>query len=103
MNDLDNIYKIIQEYSSNGKRKILIVFDDMIADMLTNVRPNPMVTEGFIRVRELNISLVFITQSYFTVPKNTRLSSRYYFIMKIPNKWELQHVVFNHSSIRYWL
>ena len=97
MNDLDNIYKIIQEYSSNGKRKILIVFDDMIADMQS------MVTEGFIRGRELNISLVFITQSYFTVPKNTRLSSRYYFIMKIPNKWELQHVVFNHSSIRYWL
>ena len=86
MNDLDNIYKIIQEYSSNGKRKILIVFDDMIADMLSNVRPNPMVTEGFIRGRELNISLVFITQSCFTVPKNTRLSSRYYFIMKIPNK-----------------
>ena len=103
MNDLDNIYKIIQEYSSNGKRKILIVFDDMIADMLSNVRPNPMVTEGFIRGRELNISLVFITQSCFTVPKNTGLSSRYYFIMKIPNKWELQHVVFNHSSIRYWL
>ena len=100
---MDNIYKNIQEYSSNGKRKILIVFDDMIADMFSNVKPNPMVTEGFIRDRELNISLVFITQSYFTVQKNTRLSSRYYFIMKIPNKWELQHIVLNHSSIRYWL
>ena len=78
--------------------KILIVFGDMIADMLSNKKLNPIVTELFIRGRKLNISLVFITQSYFAVPKNIRLNSTHYFIMKIPNKRELQQVAFNHSS-----
>ena len=68
-NDLDDIYKNIEKYNSNKKRKILIVFDDIIADMLTNKKLNPIVTELFIRERKLNISLVFITQYYFAVPK----------------------------------
>ena len=59
---------------------------------------NPIVTELFIRGRKLNISLVFITQSYFAVPKNIRLNSTHYFVMKIPNKRELQQIAFNHSS-----
>ena len=66
---MDDIYKNIEEYNPNKKRKILIVFDDMIADMLSNKKLNPIVTELFIRGRKLNISLVFITQSYFTVAK----------------------------------
>ena len=70
----------------------------MIADMLSNKKLDPIVTELFIRGRKLNISLVFITQSYFTVPKNIRLNSTYYFIMKIPNKRELQQTAFNYSS-----
>ena len=61
---MDNIYKNVEEYNPNKKRKILIVFDDMIADML---KLNPIVTEFYIRGRKLNISLVFIIQSYFTV------------------------------------
>ena len=73
-------------------------FDDMIADMLSNKKLNPIVTELFIRSRKLNISIVFITRSYFAVPKNIRLNSTHYFIMKIPNKRELQQVAFNHSS-----
>ena len=56
-----NIYKDIEEYNPNKKRKILIVFDDMIADMLINKKLNSIVTELFIRGRKLNISLVFIT------------------------------------------
>ena len=80
--------KNIEEYSPNKKSKILIVFDDMIADMLNNKKLNPIVTELFIRGRKLNISLVFITQSYYSVPKNTRLNSTHYLIMKIPNKRE---------------
>ena len=68
-NDMDNIYKNIEEYNRNKKHKILIVFDDMIANMLNNKKLNPIVTELFIRGRKLNISLVFITQSYFAVPK----------------------------------
>ena len=63
-NAMDNIYKNIEEYNPNKKQKILIVFDDMIADMLSNKKLNPIVTELFIRGRKLNISLVFITQSY---------------------------------------
>ena len=70
----------------------------MIADMLSNKKLNPIVTELFIRGRKLNISLVFITQSYFAVPKNIRLNSTHYFVMKIPNKRELQQITFNHSS-----
>ena len=83
---MKNIYKIIEEYNPNKKRKILFVFDDIIADMLNNKRRNPVVTELFIRDIELNISLVFITQFYFAVPKNIRLNSTHYFVRKFPNK-----------------
>ena len=76
----------------------IIVFDDMIADMLSNKKLNPIVTELFTRGRKGNISLVFIKQSYFPVPKNTRLNSAHYFVMKILNKRELQQTTFNHSS-----
>ena len=86
---MDNIYNNIKEYNPNKKCKILIVFDDMIAAMLNNKRRNSIVTELFIRGRKLNISIVFITQSYFAVSKNIRLNSTQYFIMKIPNKQEL--------------
>ena len=82
-NEMNDIYKNIEEYNSNKSGKILIVFDDMIADMLSNKKLNPIVTELFIRGRKLNISLVFITQSYFAVPKNIRLNSTHYFVMKI--------------------
>ena len=67
--DMDDIYKNIERCNPNRERKILIVFDDMISDMLSNKKLNPIVTELFIRGRKLNISLVFITQSYFTDPK----------------------------------
>ena len=87
-----------EEYNSNKKSKILIVFDDMTADMLSNKKPNPIVNELFIRGRKLNISLAFISQSYFTVPKNIRLNSKHYYIMEIPNKWELQQILFNYLS-----
>ena len=66
-------------------KKILIVFDDMIADMLSNKKLNPIVTELFIRGRKLNLFLAFNTESYFAVPKNIRQNSAYYF-MEIPNK-----------------
>ena len=87
---MDDIYKNIEEYNPNKKCKILIVFDDIITDMLSNKKLNPIVIELFIGGRKLNISLAFITKSYFAVPKNIRLNSMHYFIMKIPNKLELQ-------------
>ena len=90
--------KNIAEYNTNIKRNILIVFDNMIADMLSSNKLNLIVTELFIRGRKLNISLIFITQFYFTVPKNVKLNSTHYFIINISNKRELLQITFNHSS-----
>ena len=69
------VYKKIEEYNLGKKRKVLIFFDVMIADMIDNEKLNPVVTELFIRGRKLNISIVFITQSYFKLSKNARLNS----------------------------
>ena len=91
-NDMEDVYKNIENYNPGKKCKILIVFDDMIADMIINKKHN----ELFIRGRKLNISIVFITQSYFKVPKDVRLNSTHFFIMKIPNKRELQQTALNH-------
>ena len=77
-NDLQDVYKDIDDYNPRKKRKILIAFDDMIADMINNNKLNPIVTELFIRGRKLNISIVFITQSYFKVPKDVRLNSTHF-------------------------
>ena len=97
-NDMYDIYKTIEEYNPNEKRKTLTFFDDMIADMLSNIKFNPMVTELTLK---LSISLVFIAHyillSYFTIPKNIRPNSTHYFIIKIPKKQELQQITFNHS------
>ena len=90
--------KNIEEYNICKKRKKLIVFDDMIADIINNRNLNPVVTELFVGGRKLNISFVFITQSYFKVSKHVRLNSAHFFIMKIPNKRELQQIALNHSS-----
>ena len=97
-NDIDNIYKNTEECNPNKKRKMLLVFDDMIVDMFSNKKVNLLLTELFIKGRKLKISLVFVTQCYFAVPKNIRLNSTHYFIMKIENKRQLQQIAFNHSS-----
>ena len=87
---MQDVYKNIEEHNIGKKRKILIVFDDMIVDMINNKKINPIVTELFIRSRKLNISIVFITQSNIKVPKDVRPNSTQFFIMKIPNKRKLQ-------------
>ena len=97
-NNVNDIYKNIEEYNPNKKRKILIIFDDITANMLSNKKFNPIVTKLFKRRRKLNIFLVFITQSYSAVPKNIRLNSTHYFVMKIRNKREPQQIAFNFSS-----
>ena len=97
-NDMQDVYKNIEYYNPRKNRKVLIVFDDMIADMINNKKLNSVVTELFIRGRKLNISTVFIPQSYFKVPKDVKLNSTPYFIMKFPNKRELQQIALNHSS-----
>ena len=95
---MEDVYKNIAEYNADKEWKILIVFDAMIVDMINNKKLNSIVTELFIRGRKLNISLVFITQSYFKVPNDARLNSTHFFIMKIPNKKELQQIALNHLS-----
>ena len=95
---MHDVYKNINKYNTDKDRKILIVFDDMIADMINSNKLNSVVTELFIRNRKLNISLVFITQSLFKVPKDVRLNTTHFFIAKIPNKRELQQIAVNHSS-----
>ena len=97
-NDMHDVYKNIDHYNPDKENKILIVFDDMIADMINNKKLNSIITELFIRGRKLNIFLVFVTQSYFKVPKNVRLNTTHFFIMKILNKRELQQIEINHSS-----
>ena len=95
-NDMHDVYKNIDEYNLDKDNRILIVFDDMIADRIRNKKLNSIVTKLFIRGRKLNVSLVFITQSYFKVPKDVRLNTTHFFIAKIPNK--RQQIAINHSS-----
>ena len=82
---MQGVYKNTEEYNLGKKREVLIVFDDMIVDMRNNEKLNPVVIELFIRDRKLNICIVFITQSYFKVPKEVRLNTTGFFIVKIPN------------------
>ena len=97
-NVMHDVYKNIDYCNPDTENKILIVFDDIIADMIHNKKLNSIVTKLFIRGRKLNISLVFTTQSYFKVPKDVRLDTSHFFIAKIPNKRELQQIAINHSS-----
>ena len=97
-NRMDDIYQNINDYNPSRKRKILIVFDDMIADIMSNKKFQAIIKELFIRCRKLNISLVFNTQYYFSVPKDVRLNSTPYLIMTISNKRELQNIAINHFA-----
>ena len=97
-NTMDDVYNNIDDYNPKKKRKILIELDDMIADIMTNKRFQAMIKELFIRCRKLNISLVFVTQSYFSVPKEVRLNSTHYLIIKIHNARELQQININDSA-----
>ena len=97
-NDMHDVYKNIDEYNPNKENMILIVFDDMIPDMIHNKKLILVVTELFIRGRKLTISLVFVAQSYFKVLNDVRLNTSHFFIAKIPNKRELQQIAINHSS-----
>ena len=96
-NDKHEIYKNINEYNPDKENEIIVVFDDMTADMINNKKLNSIVTELFIRGSKLNISIVFMTQSYFKVPKNVTLKTNHFFIANILNKKELREIERNHS------
>ena len=73
-----DVYENINDYNSSIKRKVLIIFDDMIANIITNKKIQAIIKELFVRCRKLNNSLVFITQSYCSVPKDVRLNSTHF-------------------------
>ena len=95
---MNDVYANTDLYNPNRRRKILIAFDDMIADIMTNKKFQSIIKELFIRCKKINISLVFVTQSHFSVSKDVRLNSRHYFIRKINNKREQQNITINHSA-----
>ena len=95
---MDDIYENINDYNPSRKRQFLIVFDHMIADILINKEFKATIKKLCIRCRNINIPLFFIAQSYFFVPKDVRLNSTHYLIMKINNKRELQNIARNHSA-----
>ena len=97
-NSMDNIYNNIEDYNKKRKRKVLIVFDDMISHLMSDKKVQQIIKELFIRCRKLNISLCFLTQSYFSVPKDVRLNCTHYIIFKLNNKRELQKIAIKHSS-----
>ena len=97
-NMMDDVYENTDDYKPNRKGTILIVFYDTIVEIMSNKKSHAIIKELFIRCRKLNISLVFITQSYFSVPKGVRLNSTHYFIMKINNRRELQNISINHYA-----
>ena len=90
---MQDVYENIEEYNLCKKRKVLIVFDNMIADMINNKKLNPVVTELFISGRKLNISIVFTTQSSFKVSTEVRLNN---------TQKQLQQIHLNHSSDIYF-
>ena len=95
---MDGIYDDINDYNKERKRKVLIVFDDMISHVMLDKKPQNVLKELFIGCRKLNISLWFLTQPYFSVPKDVRLNCTHYIIFKLNNKRELQNVAINHSA-----
>ena len=90
--DMNDVFTNIDDYNKQKKRRVLIIFDDMIADIMNNKNFKAIIKELFLLCRKLNVSIVFITQSYFRTPKDARLNSTHYVIMKIQNKKELQSI-----------
>ena len=95
---MNDVFTNIDDYNKQRKRKVLIIFDDMIADIVSSKNFRAITKELFIRCRKLNISIVFITQSYFRTPKDARLNSTHYVIMKIQSKKELQNIAQENSE-----
>ena len=97
-NTMDNIYNNFDDYNPTRKKKILIVFDDMITHIMINKKFQAIIEELFIRCRKLNVSLVFTTQSYFSAPNEVRLNFTHYLMINIYKKRELQQIAINHSA-----
>ena len=97
-NSMDDIFPQIEDYNKKRKRKVLIVFDDMVSHVMSDKKAQQILKDLFIRCRKLNISLCFLTQSYFSVPKDVRLNCTHYILFELHNKRELQNVAINHPA-----
>ena len=95
---MDDVFTNIDDYNKKRKRKVLIVFDNMNDGIISSTKFQAIIKEFFIRCRKLNISIVFITQSYFRTPKDARLNSTHYVIMKIQSARELQNIAQENSG-----
>ena len=95
---MNDVLDDINNYNKNREKKVLIIFDDMIADIMRSEKFKAIVKELFIRCRKLNISIVFITQSYFRTPKDARLNIAHYILMKIGNTKELKSIAEENSG-----
>ena len=95
---MDDIFENTEDYNKKRKSKVLNVFDDMISHVMSNKKAQRVPKDLFIRWRKLNISLCFLTQSYFSVPKDVRLNCTHYVIFKLDNERELQNIAINHSG-----
>ena len=97
-NDMNDVLEDINNYNKKRDKKVLIIFDDMITDIMRSEKFKAIVKELFIGCRKLNISIVFITQSYFRTPKDARLNSTHYILTKIGNKKELKSIAEENSG-----
>ena len=95
---MDDILSNIEDYNKTGRRKVLIIFDNMISHVMSDKKALQILKDLFIRCRKLNISLCFLTQSYFSVPKDVRLNCTHYILFKLNSKRELQNIAINHST-----
>ena len=97
-NNMYDIYDNIEDYNNKRKRKFLIVFDDMVSHVMSNKKAQQVLKDLFIGGKKLNVSLEFLIQSCFSVPKDVRLNCTHYFIFKLNNNRELQNIAINHSA-----
>ena len=96
-NSMDDIFSQIEDYNKKRKRKVLMIFDDVISHVMSDKKALQILKDLFIRCRKLNISLCFLTQSYFSVTKDVRLNCTHYILVKLNNERELQNIAINHS------
>ena len=97
-NSMDDILSDTEDYNKKRKRNVLIIFDDMISHVMSDEKAQQILKYLFIRCKKLNISLCFLTQPYFSVPKDVILNCTHYILFKLNNKRELQNIAINHSA-----
>ena len=97
-NSMDDILSDIEDYDKKRRKKVLIIFDDITSRVISNRSAHQILKYLFIRCKQLNISLCFLTQSYFSVPKDVRLNCIHYILFKLNNRKELRNIAINHST-----